>query len=83
MIQSPRKVREWWYITSGGKINLTVKYGSKPIMLDAKGTKNAIEVNSGEELIEALKAIRAAVDAGELDTQIESASNTIRARFAK
>ena len=82
-IEAVKMLREWWYITATGKINLVVKYGSKPIMLDAKGTKNAIEVSSGDELLEALKTIKAAVDAGELDTQIEAASGAIRARFAK
>lgn len=82
-IASQKMIREWWYINAAGKINLVIKYGSKPISLDAKGTKNAIEVSTGDELIEALKTIKAAVDAGELDTQIESASTAIRARFAK
>jgi hypothetical protein len=81
--ESQKRIREWWYINSGGKINLIVKYGSKPIAFDTKGTKNAIEVNSGDELIAALKTIKAAVDAGELDQQIESASGAIRARFLK
>ena len=62
---------------------MVIKYGSKPIAFDSKGTKNAIEVGTGEELIAALKTIKAAVDAGELDTQIESASTAIRARFDK
>lgn len=81
--ESQKLIREWWYINSGGKINLIVKYGSKSIAFDAKGTKNAIEVNSGDELIAALKTIKAAVDSGELDQQIESASGAIRARFLK
>ncbi len=82
-VESAKIVREWWYINGAGKINLVIKYGSKPISFDAKGTKNAIEVSTGDELIEALKTIKAAVDTGELDQQIESASSNIRARFAK
>jgi len=82
-VEGVKKVREWWYINSAGKINLEIKYGSKPIALDAKGTKNAIEVSTGDELISALKTIKDAVDLGELDSQIESASSSIRARFAK
>ena len=81
--ESQKLIREWWYINGAGKINLVVKYGSKPIYFDAKGTKNAIEVNSGDELIAALTTIKAAVDAGELDQQIESASSALRARFLK
>lgn len=82
-VDSPKMIREWWFINGTGKINLFIKYGSKPIALDAKGTKNAIEVSTGDELLEALKTIKAAVDAGELDQQIEAASSIIRARFAK
>ena len=81
--ESQKLIREWWYINGAGKINLVVKYGSKPIYFDAKGTKNAIEVNSGDELIAALTTIKAAVDAGELDQQIESVSSALRARFLK
>jgi len=81
--ESQKLIREWWYINGAGKINLVVKYGSKPISFDAKGTKNAIEVNSGDELIAALTTIKAAVDAGELDQQIESVSSALRARFLK
>lgn len=81
--ESQKMVREWWFINGAGKINLIIKYGSKPIALDAKGTKNAIEISTGDELIAALKTIKAAVDAGELDAQIESASTAIRSRFAK
>jgi hypothetical protein len=82
-VETPKRVREWWYINASGKINLNVKYGSKTITLDAKGVKNAIEVNTGEELIEALKAIKGAVEAGELDQQIQLASVKLREGFSK
>jgi len=81
--ETPKIIREWWYINAAGKINLIVKYGSKTISLDAKGTKNAIEVNTGDELIEALKAIKGAVEAGELDQQIQVASIKLREGFGK
>jgi hypothetical protein len=58
-----------------------VRYGSKPIEL-AKG-KNAIEVGSMDELVAALGAVKDAVHAGELDAQIEQASGSLRAGFAK
>jgi hypothetical protein len=48
----------------------------------AKG-KNAIEVNDGIQLLKALNQVKDAVIAGELDTQIESAANTVKARFKK
>lgn len=82
-VESAKRIREWWFINDAGKINLQVKYGSKPIALDAKGTKNAIEVTSGDELIDTLKTLKLAVEQGELDAQIESTSGSLRAGFLK
>jgi hypothetical protein len=63
-LECAKMIREWWYINGAGKINLVIKYGSKPIAFDLKVTKNAFEVSTGEELIAALKTIKSAVDAG-------------------
>lgn len=82
-IESPKRIREWWFINSAGKINLQIKYGSKAISLDAKGTKNAIEVTTGDDLIDALKTLKLAVEQGELDQQIEAASGALREGFLK
>ena len=41
-----------------------------------------IEVGSGNELISVLETVKKCVESGELDTQIESASNAVRERFA-
>ncbi|CUI07677.1 hypothetical protein BN2497_10131 [Janthinobacterium sp. CG23_2] len=60
---------------------MIVKYGSKILEL-AKG-KSAIEVGSMSELIPTLDTLKAAVAAGELDAQIDTASGTLRAGFAK
>jgi hypothetical protein len=62
-------------------VALTIKYGSKVLEI-AKG-KNAIEVTDGAQLLKALNHVKDAVIAGELDTQIESAANTVKARFKK
>ena len=74
-------MKQWWWKAPTGKINLAVRYGSKPIEL-AKG-KNAIEVGSMDELVAALGAVKEAVHAGELDAQIEQASGALRAGFVK
>ena len=60
---------------------LALRYGSKPIEI-AKG-KNAVEVGSMSELVAALDALKEGVLAGELDAQIEQASGSLRAGFAK
>lgn len=80
-VEIATRVKQWWWKAANGKINLAVRYGSKPIEL-AKG-KNAIEVGSMDELVAALGAVKDAVHAGELDAQIEQASGALRAGFAK
>ena len=80
-VEHQKRVRQWWFVASDGKVCLNVRYGAKVIEF-AKG-KTAIEVASAEELIKALEIIKSAVEAGELDTQIEQASGAVRAGFGK
>jgi hypothetical protein len=80
-IEAVKRVKEWFWISDSGKINLAVRYGSKVLEL-AKG-KNAIELASGDELIAALQALKTATLAGELDAAIEAASGALRAGFGK
>ncbi len=46
----------------------------------AKG-KPSIEVSNAEELVNALIAVKEAVEAGELDSQIQTASASLRSGF--
>ena len=80
-IETVKRVKEWFWISDSGKINLAVRYGSRVLEL-AKG-KNAIELASGDELIAALQALKTATLAGELDAAIEAASGALRAGFGK
>jgi hypothetical protein len=48
----------------------------------AKG-KHSIEVGSADELIKALELVKQAVELGELDTQLEQASGSVRKSFKK
>ena len=82
VLETQRRVREWWHVADGGKIHLICKYGSKPIHFDSKG-KNAIEVANTDELLTALESLKLAVEQGELDTQIEATSGAMRASFLK
>jgi len=75
------RVRQWWFVNETGKVCLQIKYGAKTIDI-AKG-KNAIEVDNGEHLIKVLETVKGAVQVGELDGQIESASNLVKTRFKK
>jgi hypothetical protein len=80
-VEIATRVKPWWISTANGKIALTLRYGAKQIEI-AKG-KNAIEVADMNELVATLEVIRQAVQAGELDTQIEQVSGALRAGFAK
>ena len=80
-VETATRVKQWWWTNPSGKLVLALRYGSKPIEL-AKG-KNAIELGSMDDLIAALEAVKGAVQAGELDAQIEQASGALRAGFAK
>jgi hypothetical protein len=80
-VEAPKRIKAWWFTADNGKVCLIVKYGAKILEL-AKG-KSAIEVGSMAELIPTLDTLKAAVAAGELDAQIDTASGTLRAGFAK
>jgi len=80
-LEMPMRVRQWWFVTDSGSVALTIKYGSKVLEI-AKG-KNAIEVTDGAQLLKTLNQVKDAVIAGELDSQIEIAANTVKGRFKK
>lgn len=80
-IEATKRVKEWYWTNNAGKIHLSVRYGSKTLEL-AKG-KNAIELNTGEELLATLATIKEAVLAGELDEVISQASDKLKAGFSK
>lgn len=80
-IEIATRVKPWWWKSPTGKVVVAVRYGAARIEL-AKG-KNAIEVGSMGDLVAALEAVKEAVAAGELDSQIEQASGALRAGFAK
>jgi hypothetical protein len=78
-VEVVKRVKQWWFVAESGRVCLQVRYGSKVLEL-AKG-KNSIEVGSGNELLAVLETVKKCVEAGELDSQIESASAAVKARF--
>ena len=80
-VEVPRRVRAWWWTGENGKVCLNIKYGSGMLALE-KG-KYAIEVGTEADLPEAIKTLKAAVEAGELDAQIEAVSGAVRSGFGK
>ena len=80
-IETLKRVKAWWFVSENGKVALSVRYGARVLEL-AKG-KYAIEVGATQELIPTLQTIKTAVEAGELDSAIELASNTLKSGFKK
>ena len=65
--------------------NMKLFFG-KPLIqwtIDLAKGKPSVEVESGEALVKALETIKIAVEAGELDAQIEIASAKLRSGFGK
>jgi len=81
-VEQPRRLRQWWFTADNGRVCVQIKYGSKTLDIGGKG-KSAIEVASGDELIKVLELIKSAVEAGELDSQLESAGLKLRDAFSK
>lgn len=80
-VEVPKRTKCWWWTNEQGTLNLAIRYGAKQLDI-AKG-KNAVEVATNDELITVLQLIKTAVENGELDSQIEAASNSVRSRFVK
>jgi hypothetical protein len=82
VITTVKRVREWYWRTGDGKVNLVIKYGAKTLAL-GKGGKNAIELANENEVLDALRLIKNAVGLGELDDAIAEASTATRTAFKK
>jgi len=80
-VEVPKRIKPWWFVADSGKVCFSVRYGSWTIEL-AKG-KPSVEVASAEDLVRALETVKQAVEAGELDTEIDKASSSLRSGFKK
>ena len=80
-VEMPKRIKPWWFVSESGNTCVALHYGSKIIEI-SKG-KTAIELFSKEELISTLNTLKAAVEAGELDSQIDLASASVRKGFKK
>ena len=69
-VERPKKIKPWWWQNENGKTCITVRYGAKPLEL-AKG-QNAVETSGIAEVITTLQIIKTAVEAGDLDAQIQA-----------
>jgi len=81
-VEVTKRVKEWFWISDSGKINLAIKYGAKTLPLNKKGA-NAIELANGDELLTILKDLKTATLNGELDDAINEVSSATRMAFVK
>lgn len=68
-VEVAKRVKPWWTASADGKLNLVVRYGSKPLEF-SKG-KNAIEIASEANVADVLLKVKEAVTLGEFDALIE------------
>ncbi|MEP0701807.1 MAG: hypothetical protein ABJC67_10750 [Lentilitoribacter sp.] len=68
-VEVVKRVKRWRTASVDGKINLVVRYGSKPLEF-AKG-KNDIGLASEAEVADTLRKVREAAELCELDALIE------------
>lgn len=80
-VSTPKRVKQWWWTAANGKVCVTVRYGAKVIEL-AKGM-TAAELTSKDELVDVLTTLKAAVELGELDLQINAVSGAVKSGFKK
>jgi hypothetical protein len=80
-ITVPKRIKPWWFVSNEGKVCISVRYGSKIISL--KPGMPSIQVNDTQELIETLEIIKAEVEKGSFDQEIEAASGALKANFKK
>lgn len=80
-VEVPKRIKPWWFQTEEGKVCVSIRYGSWIIEL-AKG-KPSIQVDSGDDLVKALETVKIAVEAGDLDSQIELASSSLGSGFKR
>ena len=63
-----KRVLRWWYMSTDGTVQLTVRYGSRVLEL-AKGM-DAVELSSVDELVPVLEQFKAAAELGEMDDMV-------------
>lgn len=80
-VELPKRLKAWWFANEQGKLCVSIRYGTQVIEL-AKG-KYSIEVSDEQTLISALETVKRAVEVGELDAQINAASERARRVFER
>jgi hypothetical protein len=80
IVEKQQKVQPWWRAASNGTYAFGIRAGK---LIEFEKGKTAVTVPSLDKLPAVIDTLIAAVKAGELDAQLESASKSIGARKAK
>jgi hypothetical protein len=80
-VEVAKIIKPWWFTTDNGKTAIAIRYGARVLEL-AKG-KFAVEVASPSDIASTLEIIKTAVEAGELDAQLEATAGNLRNGFKK
>ena len=75
-VEQPKRIKRWWIEHTDGSVQLTVRYGSKPLEF-AKG-KNAIALKRKEEVEPTLRKLKLAVLGGEFDEMLEQQIGVVK-----
>lgn len=80
-VEVAKRVRAWWWVGDDGKLCLNVKYGASTVEL-SKG-KYAIAIASAGDIVPVLNTLKDAIEAGELDSQIEAVAGVVKSGFGR
>lgn len=65
----PVKVKRWWSEIQGGKLQISLYHKGKSLELEPG--KDAIEIDSPNDLVPTLKLLQKSIDLGDFDTLLE------------
>jgi hypothetical protein len=71
-VEQAKRVKPFWFTDEKGRVIVQIKYGTKTLMLGKN--VNSVEVASKDGLAATLVLLKQAVEAGELDAQLEAAA---------
>lgn len=78
-VQINKRIKPWWFQNSDGKLCVSIRYGAK--VLELKRGMPSIQVADLDGLLEGLAIIKAEVEKGSFDEEIELASGALKANF--
>ena len=78
-VEVPKRIKSWVFTTDTGKSAIAIRYGARVLEL-AKG-KFAVELASPAELVPTLELVKAAIESGELDAQLEATAGALKKAF--